>query len=339
MLGLLGFTIIADFSGTTYTSGVINGNVQFNREKILGFLSKLVLLVFADANLTIQVEDSSQSSWIDIISNLPINSSIGRHAVVKNIINQNLNFINLSNVCNIRFIFQSLDFSQFNARFYEYDMKATYSFDLPITDQSYVALEFDLKGEESAVNGFYAWIRTLNLTEAATTDLNISLYRADRTVVRDPSSNLRNVDLKPDYTDMIDSVIVSGYTGDSLTHFNFNLGNTGNLNLSNYFIVIKSDNANQVYSLVTLPWFDYGDSETEHQLKTTIDDGTNWNNAQKVIPTTFQPYTSAQLDASSFKLNVTRGYMPSDFIINDNQTLRIQNLPLENLESCKIKNH
>jgi hypothetical protein len=330
-LGLLSFTINADFSGTTYTSGVINGNVQFNREKILGFLSKLVFTSFADANLTVQVKDVSQSTWIDIISNLPINSSLGRQSIMKRIINQNLNFIDLSDVCNIRFTFQSLDNSQFNARLHEYDMRATYAFDLPITNQEYVALEFDLLGKQSTVNGFYAWIRTLNLTEATSTELNISLYRADRTIVRTPF-NLRNIDLEPNYNDLIDSVMVKGYNGDNLAHFKFNKTKTGKLNVSNYFIVIKSNNSNEVYSLVALPYFNYGDDTTEHQLKTTLDDGNNWSNAQQLIPTTATSYNTGQLDASSFKVNVTRGYKPSDFIVNDNQTLRIQDIPLEDLE-------
>ncbi|MFX1389539.1 MAG: hypothetical protein ACFE9Z_05685, partial [Promethearchaeota archaeon] len=329
--GVLNFTIVADFSGTTYTSGVINGNVQFNRLKILGFLSELAFRLFADANLTVQVENYALSSWVDIISNLPINSSLGLQSLEQHIINENLNFIDLSDVCHIRFVFERFDKQQYYARLYEYDIKATYGFDLSITNQSYVALEFDLKGEKSAVNGFYAWIRTLNLTEAPTTQLNISLYRSNRTIVR-TESNLRNVALGPDYAEMIDTFTVNGYTGDCLSYFEFNIANTGALNLSNYFIVIKSDNPLGVYSLVTLPWFDYGDRATEHQLKITTDDGVIWRNAKKVITTTNRPYTSGQLDASSFKLNVTRGYMPSDFIYNGNQTLRIQDLPLIDLE-------
>ncbi|MFW9827124.1 MAG: hypothetical protein ACFFEY_05820 [Candidatus Thorarchaeota archaeon] len=329
--GVLGITIFADFTSTTYTSGVITGNVQFNRENILGFLSKIVFRVFTDANLTIQVQDSSLSTWIDIVSNHQINSSLGRQAITRRIINQNLNFVNMSNVCNIRFIFKSLDNSQFTARLNEYDMKAYYAFDLPITNQSYVALEFDLKGKISSVNGFYVWIRTLNLTEAATTELNITLYRSDITVIR-TGSNLRNINLNPDYGKMLDSFIVSGYSEDSLSYFKFNVTNTGKLNLSNYFIVIKSNNPEKIYSLVTLPWFDYGDDKTEHQLKKTTNDGILWSNAKKVISTTNQPYTSGQLDASSFKLNVTRGYMPSDFIVDNEQTLKIQNIPIEDLE-------
>lgn len=327
--GLLNFTISANFTGTSYTTGVINGRVQFNRLKILGFITSLVFRLYADADLTVRIYDNS--TWIDVISGLPINSTSGRQRIKEHIINENLNFIDLTDTCHIQFIFERSDQTQFFARIYGFEMQSTYAFDIPITNQEYVALEFDLRGEESTVNGFYAWIRTLDLVEAATTELNISLYRADRTVVR-TSSNLRNIDLEPNYNEMIDSVVVNGYNGDSLRHFNFDISNTGKLNISNYFIVIKSNNLNEVYSLVTLPHYYFGDDTTDHQLKTTLDDGNNWSNAEQVIPTTTSTYLSGQLDASSFKLNVTRGYMPSDFIVNDNHTLRIQDIPLENFE-------
>ncbi|MFX0040193.1 MAG: hypothetical protein ACFFCY_16020 [Promethearchaeota archaeon] len=329
--GLLNFTISANFTGTSYgKTGVINGRVLFNRLKILGFISSLVFRLFSDADLTVRIYDNIQSKWVDVISKLPINSSLGRQRIKRHIINDNLKYIDLTDTCDIQIIFERSDLTQFYARINGFSMKSIYAFDLPITDQQYVALEFDLLGERSTVNGFYAWIRTLDLVEAANTELNISLYRADRTVIRTPS-NLRNINLYPNYNDMIDSVIINGYMGDNLSHFAFDISNTGNLNVSNYFIIIKSNNTNKVYSLVSLPYFNFGDDITEHQLKTTIDDGSTWINARQTIPTTISTYNTGQLDASSFKLNVTRGYMPSDFIWNGNQTLRIQNIPLENL--------
>lgn len=331
--GLLNFTINADFTGTTYTSGVMNGNVEFNRTKILGLIYSLVYRTFSNTNLTVRVLDYSQSTWNEVISQLPINSGLGIQELDDRFINENLNYIDLSDKCYIQFIFQRDDNSPFTARLYEYDAQSTYAFDLPITTQKYVGLEFDLKGIESAVNGFYVWLRTLNLTEAATSQLNITLYRSNTTVVR-TDFNLRNVDMAPDYNDMLDSQLIS-YTGDNITYIEFNTLNTGKLNLSNYFIVIKSTNSKEVYSLVTLPWFDFGDEgRTEHKLITTEDNGINWKNARKTVEldNPFFPYTSGQLDASSFTLNVTRGYMPSDFIYNDNKTLRIQNIPLEDLE-------
>ncbi|MFX0008157.1 MAG: hypothetical protein ACFFA7_12475 [Promethearchaeota archaeon] len=328
--GFLNFTISAKYTGTVYSSPAVNGLILFNREKILSLISSLVFRVLSDADLTIKIYDYSQSTWLDVVSALPINSSLGRQRIIEHIINENLNFIDLTDTCFIQFIFERSDHTQFYARINEFDMQSTYAFDLPITNQDYVALEFDLRGDSSRVNGFYAWIRTLDPVAAATTELNITLYRADRTVIRTPA-NLRNINMNPDYNELIDSVTIMGYTGDSLTYFSFDNSNTGNMNVSNYFIVIKSDNINEIYSLVTLPFFNFGDKVVEHQLKTTTNNGSTWSNAKQLIPTTLTSYNTGQLDASSFKINVTRGYMPSDFIVNDNQTLRIQDLPFEDI--------
>ncbi|KKN27279.1 hypothetical protein LCGC14_0866150, partial [marine sediment metagenome] len=202
---------------------------------------------------------------------------------------------------------------------------------MPITDTSYVALEFDLKGLNTTVNGFKTWIRTLNVSEAANTRLNITLYRANSTVVR-THNNLEVVNLIPDNITLIDTKLWN-YTADELSYFTFDISNAHNLNVSNYFIVIKSNNSNEVYSLVTLPWNTYGDINVsiDHQLKTTQDDGGTWKNAIKQINTTGVTYPSGQLDASSFRLNVTRGYMPSDFSVNETYTLKIQNISINPL--------
>jgi hypothetical protein len=326
--GVLNFTVRANFTGDTYTSGVINGNVEFNRSYILGLIYSLVFSLSKDTDLTVRLFDYSQSTWRELISILPINSSLGIQEIKDNVINENLNNIDLTNTAYIQFIFERGD--SFTARLYECDIFSTYALDLPITDQEYVALEFDLKGESSAVNGFYAWIRTLDLAEAAISQLNITLYRANGTLVR-TDNQLRTVKLSPDYNEMIDTQLIS-YNDDQLTYFSFNTANTQNLNLSNYFVVIKSTNSKNVYSLVSLPHFDYGDDgRTEHQLLTTIDSGVQWDFAKKVVESDNWPYTTGQLDASSFSLNVTRGYMPSDFSFNDNITLRIQNETINNL--------
>ncbi|MHA1986410.1 MAG: hypothetical protein ACW98D_07220 [Promethearchaeota archaeon] len=329
--GILNFTLKANFTDEIYTNpGVINGNVEFKRQKILALFFSLLFELTIDANLTVRIRDYSQPVWVNLTNPIPINSSIGIQDFQKKIINENLNYIDLSDVCYLQLVFERPDLTSFEGKFYNLELKSTYAFDLPITDNNYVALEFDLKGERTNVNGFSAWIRTLNLTEAATTQLNITLYRADATLVR-TDGNLRSTQLNPDYNDMIDSKLFSSYTSDSLSYFEFNIANTQNLNLSNYFIVIKSDNSNEAYSLVTLPFITFGDDgRTEHQLLTTDDNGSSWALAKKQVATTFQPYTSVQLDASSFKMNVTRGYMPSDFAYNGTNTLKIQDSTIEN---------
>ncbi|MFX1322854.1 MAG: hypothetical protein ACFFAQ_14550, partial [Promethearchaeota archaeon] len=211
----------------------------------------------------------------------------------------------------------------------KFGMRAIYPLDLPITNQTYVALEFDLKGEKSTVNGFYAWIRTLDIQKANNAELNITLYKANATLIR-VGDNLQKVNIQPDMniTSLIDSFVIS-YSGDNLSYFSFNTDNTKDLELYNYFIVIKSNISDpNLYSLVTLPWINFGDDITEHQLKTTENDGSTWVNAKKEILPGPPPILTSQLDASSFKLNVTRGYMPSDF---GEDGLKIQDYFVENV--------
>ena len=177
-----------------------------------------------------------------------------------------------------------------------------------------MALEFDLKGESSTVNGFYAWIRTLNLAEAQNTELNVTLYKADSTIKR-TSTNLAALNILPDYSEQIDSFLLkyNDYHGDSLHYFSFNTVNTQNLPLYNYFIVIKSNRSTAYHSLVSIPRSTFGDPDAriDHELRTSSNAGASWNVARKVVTGT---YTSENLDADLFKINVTRGYMPSDFI-------------------------
>ncbi len=334
--GVLNFTIIANFSDTlsNYYS------LEFNRSYILGLISTLCYSINKDTNLTIQLKDFTQPIWNIVAENIFINNrSSVTQELQERFINTNLNYINLSNICEIRFIFERWDTTEYNIKLREFNFQSTYAIDLPITNTSYVALEFDLKGLNSDVNGFYAWIRTLNLQKASNAELNISLFKANGTVIRDDDlfprgDNLwddsltlyRNI--KPNKSILIDTNITQ-YNQDRLFYFRFNADNTSDLELYNYFIVIKSNISKPIYSLVTLPWTGFGDNKTEHQLKISDDGGNTWKHAKKKIDT----YTTVELDASSFKLNVTRGYMPSDFIINYNQTLRIQGLPFENLEN------
>ena len=113
-------------------------------------------------------------------------------------------------------------------------------FELPINNTYQTALEFDLRGENSTINGFYAWIRTLNVTKAQNVKLNITLYRANGTISRDQTGD-----------DLIEPGLINGqissvtldvgdYTADKLSYFEFERSETANLNRSNYFIVIKS---------------------------------------------------------------------------------------------------
>ncbi|KKK40266.1 MAG: hypothetical protein Lokiarch_52870, partial [Candidatus Lokiarchaeum sp. GC14_75] len=225
--GILNFTIKANFSGQTFTPPV--GIVNFNRTSILGLILSLLFDLTLEANLTVRVQNYSQpTTWTSIINQLYINSSLGTQEIRNSFINENLNFIDLSNVSYIQFIFERFDLQPFSGNFYNFELKSTYGFDLPISNNSYIALEFDLKGEKTTVNGFYAWIRTLDLAEAAITQLNITLYRSNATIAR-TYANLRENNYAPDYNEMIDTQLIS-YTNDSLSYFKFNTANTRNLN-------------------------------------------------------------------------------------------------------------
>jgi len=330
---IINFTIIANYTGA-FIPGL---TLFFDRQFILGLILSLSFELTQDAYITLKMFDISDSTWKNVTEPILINSSLGVQQIDERIINKNLNFIDLSDSNHIQFYIERFDTTDYMITLDTFQSSSTYGFDLPITEEEYVALEFDLKGEQSSVNGFYAWIRTLDLTEALNSSLNITLYEANRTIPRTDDINQNDINLRttfsgPDNSKMIDSFIVkyNDYHGDDLFYFEFNPANTANLPLDNYFIVIKSNRTEKIYSLATLPRLTYGDPDriVNHQLKTTTNNGTTWTNAIKNVETT--SYISEQLDASSFKINVTRGYMPSDFEYSEDDTLNIQDMPILN---------
>jgi len=326
--------VSVNYTGRSYVQSSLQINVGFDREEILGFLLSLGHSVSDDAYLTIKVYDTINSLWRNVTTQMFVNSSFGIHTLEENIINENLSNIDLSNTCYIQLYYYGASASPYNVTVRQFKSPATYALDLPINNQEYVGLEFDLKGKSSTVNGFYAWIRILDQTEALTTQLEISLYEADDTLVRTESQFLSKI-LEPNTGALIDSIIVKSneFNGDSLNYFAFNTANTSGLPLYNYIIVIKSNNSNTVYSLVTLPQSTFGDPDEriDHQLLATPDNGSNWDLASISVPTS---YTTETLDAALFKIGVTRGYMPSDFTNPEDaeDTLKIQDLPIEDLE-------
>ncbi|MFX1267975.1 MAG: hypothetical protein ACFFAK_08440, partial [Promethearchaeota archaeon] len=326
--GVVNFTVAVNFTGTSFLSGSPSIYLDFNRTFILGFINSFTLRSTLNTHLTLKVYDISDSSWKNVTKPIFINSSLGLQDFEEKIINENLDFIDLSEVNYLQFYFERSTVEEYIVYLAELDISAIYAFDLDITNNNYVALEFDLKGKQSTVNGFYAWVRTLNVSLAASTELNISLYEANDTIVR-TQFNLRTNNIKPNYNRMIDSIAISGYNEDNLTYFKFNRANTLNLKLYNYFIVIKSNRPEKVYSLVTIPRFTFGDpnNNVDHQLRVS-DNGIVWNIARKTVPSLF-PYISERLDASSFRINVTRGYMPSDFWNSEDDNLNIQNITIE----------
>jgi hypothetical protein len=329
--GIINLTLAADFSNTKFINSLAGINVGFNRSWIIGFNASLIFDISRNATLTIMMKDIKSSTWINVTDPIFLDSTSGTLDIEQKIVNENLKYINLTNVNNVQFYFRRFDTSNYNITLHELQDRSLYGFDLPITNKKCVALEFDLRGMSSTVNGFSAWIRTLNLTRALNAELNISLYKANRTVAR-TSVNLRTNTMRPEYSEMIDSFILdyNAYHGDYISYFKFNTSNTSNLGLYNYFIVIKSNSSDLVYSLATIPRESYGDPDEkiDHQLKMSSNNGSTWVNAYRIIPTSYQ---SEQLDASPFSLNVTRGYMPTDFYISEDDNLNIQSIQVENL--------
>ncbi|MGV9202644.1 MAG: hypothetical protein ACOC44_01315 [Promethearchaeia archaeon] len=320
--GQIDFTVYGNFSDTSFSEGDLE--LDFNKSQIAGLFAELDFNISAHANLTLQVRDNS-GGWNDVLKNIGYNSSQGPHNLNQTVINKNLDYINQSDISALRYTLNRSDQAEFNATLYNYYMSAIKVFELPIRNESHVALEFDLKGLETTVNGFYAWIRTLNVSEAQNTQLNITVCRANKTIDRDENT-LEESKISPNYTEKIDSFVLDDYTDDNLSYFEFDQTNTKDLDLYNYFIIIKSNSSERVYNLVTLPSAEYGDDETEHLLKTTNNAGQSWENADNAEGSSF----SQALDASQFKLNITRGYMPTDFEVNETKTLQIQNKSLSN---------
>ncbi|MFX1497687.1 MAG: hypothetical protein ACFFBH_09190 [Promethearchaeota archaeon] len=327
--GVINFTLAANFTGTSYNRASPPISLNFNRAYILGLINKFTLRSGANTYLTIKMYDISQSTWINVTEPIFIKASSTLTNYDERIINENLNFIDLAKINNIQFYFRNSTTTTYTVRVTELYDYATYGFDLTITNNDYVALEFDLKGKRSTVNGFYAWIRTLDVSLASYSELNITLYEANGTIVRTQNVLTTN-NIAPNYSKMIDSFTISNYNEDKLAYFAFNTAHTMDLKLYNYFIVIKSNRSENVYSLTTIPLFFFGDPDdrADHQLRMTSNSGVSWKIARKTVPSTI-PYDSEPLDASSFKINVTRGYMPSDFWKSENDNLNIQNMTIQ----------
>ncbi|TFG25340.1 MAG: hypothetical protein EU529_01300 [Promethearchaeota archaeon] len=334
--GFVNFTICANFSG-------VNGNsVDFDRKNIIGFILNSIYNISLDANLTVYMKDFYDTGdFINITNTIEINSTLGPHNIDELRINRNLIHINSTNCTLLRFIFDRSDNSEFNVTLYEFNIKSFLVLELEITNTTYIALEFDLLGLKSTVNGFYAWIRTLNLTKARNARLNISLYRANNTMDRSLNNLIQSTGvgatiIQPNLTQRpLDSKLweYSDYHGDELFYFDFDSSKTNNLTRYNYFIVIKSNSSEpDIYSLVTLPVnVPFGDGEYDHVLKKTTDNGVTWKRTTSFLSTAAKD--AGDLEASQFILNVTRGYIPSDFKIEGKQTLKIQD---ENIDELTI---
>ncbi|MFX1393386.1 MAG: hypothetical protein ACFFAH_07410 [Promethearchaeota archaeon] len=338
--GLINFTIATEFDPDGTNPDFTQ--IDFVRENIIGFLLNFSCNVTKDSNVTIYMKDFYDTGdFLNVTTTFEINSSLRNQDIDLVLINENLKFINTSGWCLIRFVFESLDSSDFNLTIFdlennenEFNIYSLLVMELPISNQKHIALEFDLKGTSTTINGFYVWIRTLNLTKAKNAKLTISLYYANDTMGRTPT-NLNwagTTNIEPNLTTgLIDSKnwTYNDYHGDKLFYFNFDSSKTSDLKRYNYFIVIKSNQSYEyVHSLVCLPLGEYGDGEGvwDHLTLKSDNGGTNW-----ILATWDEEPNIEQLDVSQFKLNITRGYMPSDFKVGGINTLKIQNNTINNV--------
>ncbi|MFW9898206.1 MAG: hypothetical protein ACFFDO_02980 [Candidatus Thorarchaeota archaeon] len=335
--GLVNFTIFTEFDPTG--DNPIKA-IDFVRENIMGFVLNFPCNVTKDVNLTVYMKDFYYTGdFQNLTTTIELNSSSPEtHDFNEILINENLKYINTSGWCLIRFIFERDDNTDFNLTIYDIDATSSeyyfYSFivmDLPISDQKQIALEFDLRGKNSTIHGCYLWIRTLNLTKAENAKLNISLYYANDTISR----NYNNLNwfsthkkIQPNLTTGLifsDEWDYNAYNGDELFYFKFDSSFTFNLTRYNYFIVIKSNQSDEgIYNLVCNTRGIYGDvseinQNIDHLTLLSNNSGVDWN-----LGISSKSPNLQQLDASQFKLNITRGYIPSDFQIEGVDTLMIQ---------------
>jgi hypothetical protein len=172
------FTIYANFSGQFFTLEN-NEKIYFNRTDILGLFLFLKFNLTHTANITLEMYNFNAAKWENVTNFDEKIPGLGYLNITERIINKNLNYTDSSNCTILRFNFTRSDSIQFNVTLDDFDITSVYSFDVPITNTSYPALGFDFYGLNSTVNGFYAWIRTLDINKVSNTKLNITLWRAD----------------------------------------------------------------------------------------------------------------------------------------------------------------
>ncbi len=317
---IINFTITVNFTKNSDPVGF-----YFNYLNISKIYVDFTVNLTENVNLSVKIWDRFENTWKNISSNVFINSSdTNKKTINLDIFNENTRFINETGNCIFQFYFKN-NTNNYNLSFYNFDASASSVFELPITDQSYVALEFDLRGD-ATVYGFQAWIRALNLSADLNSKLNISLYRANSTVQRSQitgdTSPAENILIKPEI--FIDSIEILNYTDDSIVNFSFTTPIT-NLNVSNYFFIIKSNISTDAFHLMILPQTAPPlqgcdpDGLNNHLLLKTEDNGSSW---VKVYEGSYHFF-----DASPFIINVTRGWMPNDIL-----DITFENKTLSNME-------
>ncbi|HMF32446.1 MAG TPA: hypothetical protein VKK79_13575, partial [Candidatus Lokiarchaeia archaeon] len=318
-----------------------NGSLAFDRSMCLAL----------DLNFTAQVNVTGPANYVVQAENQLVPGTfvtISTGQFTNNITSQLARIINpgskyLSSTQGAHFRVNCTFSTAFNFTLYDVNATVKVGKEVEVSDQNWVALEFDLLGNATKVNGFQVLMRTINAPGNVL--LNANLYRANTTTI-----------YSRDNTFLVNTMISQPVFSTPLATYQSQIGNTFNglvtinftspatLNVGNYFIVLNTTAGGAgIFHLLTMPYRAEHNHETfnslpplppDFPLYTDIDPKEeirhvllnssatgNWG------PEYLDPSGSIyQLSAAPFAINVTRAWVPTDV------NLTIQNVAVASVQ-------
>ncbi len=314
-------TIVTDFTS------VITGGSTLN--DISGFIIEFDVSYSFDNPTTeelittISAKNNFTSNW-KILETETLSGNMNDKHLRYFVRNENLNYINSTN--NATFMINFFDDHAIGVdgvTVKDIEIAAVINNEVSISADNSVALEFDIKGE-ATIHGFYAWIRSFNITHPENDELTLQLVPAN-----DSFSQMRRSDLLaadeinafPNETEVLANTTISGYNLDEPAWFSFDTSYFADEIGGSYFIIISSnvaEGSDRGYSLVTIPWLVHGyeeyngldladdDRRRDHLLMENNSAG-NWE-----IVTALSPTELEQCDAAPFAIDLTRAFLPEE---------------------------
>ncbi|MHA1793336.1 MAG: DNA-directed RNA polymerase I subunit RPA34 [Promethearchaeota archaeon] len=215
--------------------------------------------------------------------------------------------------------------SSFQLQLFDTKVRYYQAQEVPITNSSWVALSFDMKGN-ATVKGFWMWIRSLNVSSSET--LNFQIFKTNNDSIMigrtglEPVAGIRSTGpdslyQQPDLGSPIASSAfsIANYDNDGVAYFNIP-GGPIDLEIGNYFLLINSTGARR-YSICVIPWQDSVDEGdpldaddpdqiNDHNFLVSTNNGSTWA----------KHYTESgdkgEVDAAPFIITLRRHYIPSD---------------------------
>lgn len=298
-------------------------------------------------SLSIFMYDNHNShGWVNVTST-PLSGSSYRNPPLSGnsysnqifeVIDQHSQALYSNKYINVSYVFSAS--SNFQLSFYKALVQMYQAREIPINANSWVALSFDLRGR-STVHGFWMWIRSENLS--SNENLIMTLFKTNNTgitytqIISTTLYQTINYGRDAFYQqpgnrsgDKILSLpAIVNYNRDNLSYFT--LPSPLSLPTGNYFLVLNSSKVSGTrYSLVTLaqddddlkPWFTFSsrapDLKRVHTLAFSNNNGVRWN------PVMNQSYYGSrfhEVNAAPFKVQLTRGLVPSDLNMTINGTM------------------